>query len=239
MIVAIPSKGRAGQVRTAAILPSAALYVPENEAAAYRKFHPLVIAVPMSVRGITATRNYILNTADPDDPDVVMVDDDVKVQGWIQLKHQNGKHQALTEAAWLAEWKKLFAVTRGVGFRIWGVGTDGALRSVYPWRPFIWHTYVTASCMGICNESGVRFDESFPVKEDYELCLRCIKEDGGVVGARYLYWANEHWTGEGGCKSYRTQEMEEAATERLMVMYPRLIRRVERGGSKYSIELDF
>jgi len=93
--------------------------------------------------------------------------------------------------------------------------------------------------MGILNDGRTRFDESFPVKEDYELCLRCIKEDGGILGARYLYWHNEHWTGEGGCKDYRTQAMEEKAINKLMSMYPGFIRRVTRGGAEYSINLDF
>lgn len=238
MLVAVPSKGRAGKVKTMEVLPAATLYVPENEVAEYQRFgYPVIVGVPMDRKGITATRNWILDATE--DPYVVFVDDDVKVQGWIHLRHQNGKHRPLTQAEWFVEWKKLFEIAEEIGFRIWGVGTDGALRSVYPWRPFIFHTYVTASCMGIRNDTGIRFDESFPVKEDYELCLRCLKEDGGVLGARYLYWANSHWTDEGGCRSYRTQAMEDQAIQRLMQMYPGLIRRVTRGGSEYSIELDF
>ena len=148
------------------------------------------------------------------------------------------RRKILTERQWLFEWDRLFDVAEGVGFSVWGVSTLSAPRAWYPWRPFIWHTYVTASCMGMFN-NGLRFDETFQVKEDYELCLRCIRDEGGVVGARYLYWENDHWTRAGGCREYRTGEMEQECIKRLVKMYPGMIRRVTRGGSEWSIDLQF
>jgi hypothetical protein len=94
--------------------------------------------------------------------------------------------------------------------------------------------------MGIVNDGKTRFDERFQVKEDYELNLRCIKEDGGVVAARYLYWENSHWKNDGGgCSTYRTQIIELRAIRLLAKMYPGMIRKITRGGSSYSIELEF
>jgi len=238
MLVAIPSKGRAGKVKSTKVLPSATLFVPEDEVTGYRACgDEMIVGVPLKIKGITQTRNWILKQTI--DPWVVFVDDDVMRQGWIRLKHRTAKHTSLTEPVWIEEWKKLFWLTEQLGLRIWGLNTDGAVRSVYPWRPFIFHTYVTASCMGLLTRSGLRFDESFPVKEDYELNLRCLKEDGGVLGCRYLYWRNSHWGDKGGCKDYRTQAMEEDCIQRLIERYPGYIRQVTRGGSGYAIELDF
>jgi len=238
MHIAIPSKGRAGSTKSNKLLTTATLYVPAAEANAYRATSTNeVVGVPDSIHGITATRNWILDNVT--DRRVVFVDDDVKAAGWCELFPFSVKHRRLKESQWLAEWGKLFDLLDGLHLRIWGVATQSAARSVYPWAPFRFHSYVTASCMGIDNASGVRFDESFPVKEDYELCLRCIKEDGAILSAQYIYWENEHWGTGGGCKSYRTQEMEETAIRRLIKMYPGLIRRVTRGGSEYSIQLDF
>lgn len=238
MIIAIPSRGRPGRVKSHEIIQQAHLYVPENEVEAYERAGGRnVVAVPNEIRGITRTRNWILDHAD--DPWVVFLDDDVRLQGWCELRAHDSRKRLVRPDQWVAEFVRLFEITEQIGYRIWGVSTDGATRSVYPYRPFIWHTYVTASCMGIRNDTGVRFDESFPVKEDYELCLRCIKEDGGIVGARYLYWVNDHWKGEGGCKEYRTAAMEEEAIARLMRMYPGFIRRVERRGTAFTIQLDF
>jgi len=237
MLIAIPSKGRAGKTKSDRYMQEAVMFVPRLEAEAYRLFTPCEVReVPDTVRGITATRNWILDNTD--DKWVVFIDDDLKTAGWIELYHENGAHRYLTASEMMGEWVKLFELTEQLDLKVWGLATDGALRSVYPWKPFLFHTYVTASCMGIIND-GLRFDESFPVKEDYELCLRCIRDHGGVLGARYLYWVNEHWKGKGGCSDYRTQAMEEDVIQRLMSMYSGFIRRVTRGGSKYSIELDF
>lgn len=238
MLIAIPSKGRAGSVRSLSVLPSATVFVPAAEAEDYRSVGVKnVVAVPNEIRGITRTRNWILDHAK--DRWVVMVDDDVKTQGWIKLYPFNGRHQPMEERDWLRECVRLFEVAEGMRYRIWGVATDGALRSVYPWKPILFRSYVTASFMGIVNDGRTRFDERFPVKEDYELCLRCIKEDGGVLAARYLYWANSHWSDPGGCAAYRTQITELKAIKMLAEMYPGMIRRITRGGSSYSIELEF
>lgn len=238
MLIAVPSKGRAGDVKTLNVIPSATLFVPETEEYDYERAHPeaTIATIPDQIRGITATRNWILDWSGEDR--VVFIDDDVKACGYHDLRRESGRTRPLSEAGWVAEFERLFDVAEGFGYRIWGVATDGARRSVYPWKPFVQRTYVTASCMGMFNR-GLRFDEEFPVKEDYEICLRCLKEDGGVLGARYLFWSNHHWTGAGGCSEYRTQTMERDAIRRLRLKYPGMIRRVERGGSGYSIELEF
>lgn len=237
MLVAIPSKGRAGKVRSQAFISSAQVFVPETEAADYTRMGAQnVVPVPDQVRGITATRNWILDHT----PErwVVFVDDDLKRAGWVQLLHDRYKFRKMSEAQMLAEWERLFEITEDLDYRIWGVANIGDGKTTHPYKPFIFHTYVTASCMGMVND-GLRFDESFPVKEDYELCLRCIKEDGGVLGARYFIWENSHWFDDGGCRDYRTQAMEQEIIDRLIKMYPGLIRQVRRKGSEFHIQIDF
>jgi len=237
MLVAIPSKGRSTSASTMKVLPHATVYVPEIESDDYRKvWTNQIVGVPNDVRGITKTRNWILRSTK--NRYVVFVDDDVQKHGFLDLGVYKTTPRSLTEEQYWVEWTKLFHLTEDMGYRVWGPDTSGDLMSVHPTRPFTWHTYLTASCMGMLN-TGTYFDESFPVKEDYELGLRCLSEDGGIVGARYLYWRNAHWTTPGGCKDYRTQEMEEDAIQRLIHLYPGLIRRVNKGGSGYSIVLDF
>jgi hypothetical protein len=244
MLIAIPSKGRCDKVKSQQLIPSAHVFVPVAEKDAYEKCGVKnVVGVPDNIKGITATRNFILRFAhiitERRDSEIVFIDDDVKSAGWCELFETSTIHRKLKEKEWLAEFGKLFDVMRGVKLRAWGLATVSATRAVYPWKPFIFHSYITASCMGMVADGKTFFDESFPVKEDYELCLRLLKEDGAILGARYLYWENAHWTGDGGCKSYRTQKMEEDAIKKLQSMYPGMIRRVTRGGSQYSIELEF
>jgi hypothetical protein len=239
MLIAIPSKGRPTAVKSQSVLPSARVFVPESELEDYRRAGVKnVVPVPETIRGITRTRNWILDHAD--DRRVVFVDDDVKTQGWVKLNAHSTDHRKLAEADWIRESVKLFELTESLRFRIWGVATQSASRSVYPWKPILFRSYVTGSFMGIVNDGKTRFDERFPVKEDYELNLRCILEDGGVVAARHVFWENAHWKNDGGgCSTYRTQIIELRAIRLLAKMYPGLIRKITRGGSRYSIELNF
>jgi glycosyltransferase involved in cell wall biosynthesis len=154
MHVAVPSKGRAGMVRTQTVLPDCSVFVPALEAEAYRKAGARnVVAVPNEVQGITQTRNWILrNTRDRW---VVMIDDDVRTHGYVKLLERAAMKVTLDAAQWLAEFRKIFEVTEGVGYRIWGVATDGATRAVYPFYPFRWRS-PRSSMARCCSASGAR-----------------------------------------------------------------------------------
>ena len=238
MLIAIPSKGRAGKTKTDRFLGQSTLYVPESEAEDYRRHSKVeVVAVPNSVKGITATRNWILENTDQ--RYVVMVDDDLHRQGYTKLYPEKVKERPMTEQAWCFEFARLFAITEDLGWKIWGVKTEGSPRSVYPYKPLNFRSYITASCMGLVNDGEFLFDEQFKVKEDYEIGLRHVEKYGGVLCARYLFWQNTHWHDEGGCKEYRTQKVEAEAIRLLVEKYPNRIKQITRGGSGYSIELHF
>jgi hypothetical protein len=237
MIIAIPSKGRAGQTKSDKVLPSAVIFVPESEMGQYKRTNQNVVGVPDNVKGITKTRNWILQNCGS--PRVVFIDDDVKMQGWVKLYSDKARHKKLDEKTWLKTFERMFDSAEQMDYKIWGVATQSATRSVYPYKPFLFRSYVTASCMGIINDGTYYFDEEFQVKEDYEICLRHVKERGGILCARFAYWENSHWADEGGCKSYRTQKMEAECIRKLVEKYPSYIREIIRGGSEYSISLNF
>jgi hypothetical protein len=81
LLIAIPSKGRAGLITSQKIFKSAVLFVPESEVSQYSIYSNEIIPVPGSVKGITATRNFILKSTDKD---VFFVDDDVKSIGYYE-----------------------------------------------------------------------------------------------------------------------------------------------------------
>lgn len=237
MLIAIPSKGRAGQTKSDKLIGSATLFVPKSEAEDYERYSSCsIIPVPNEVKGITKTRNWILRNTK--DRRVVMIDDDVINQGWTKLYRENAKQKKLNEENWLFEFERLFDLVEDLNWKIWGVKTESALRSLYPYKPILFRSYITASCMGIINDGSYLFDESFSVKEDYEICLRHLEEFGGIVAARYLHWVNSHWADDGGCKAYRTQAMEAKAIRGLVKKYPGRIKKITRGGCGYSIELN-
>ena len=236
MLVAVPSKGRAFQTSTQKILPDAVFYVPESEAHQYSNIKNIV-PVPSNIQGITKTRNWILKNTD--EPRVVFLDDDVKRAGYIKLNETSSTHIKMHEQDfWLQEFEKCFDLTEQLGFKIFGLKTESQLKSTFPFMPVLLRCYVTASCMGIINDGEFYFDEAFPVKEDYELCLRHLREKRGILGIRYLYWENEHWDKSGGCNSYRTIEMERDAIKKLVERYPENIKKVKRKANEFCIELN-
>lgn len=237
MLIAVPSKGRAGLTTTNKILKNAVFFVPESESHQYLGLVKNVIRVPKEVKGITATRNWILKNTDENW--VVFLDDDVKQAGYVKLHNRNVEHIKIhNEKDWENEFLLLFDVTEQLGYKIWGIKTESAPRSVYPYKPINFKSYVTASCMGIVNDGTYYFDERYKVKEDYEICLRHIKDRGGILAARYLYWENDHWGKDGGCKDYRTVNIEKECIKMLIKEYPGMIRSAKRKANQFTIELN-
>ena len=187
MQIAVPSKGRPDSTTTQNILPSAVFYVPESELHQYKTFLPdtKVVSIPIEVNGITKTRNWILKNCG--DYRVVFIDDDVKFHGYNLMKNKQVKRISIdSEQFWLNECEKLFDITDQLGYKIFGIKTESSPISQYEYYPIRFKSYVTASFMGMINDGSYYFDENYPVKEDYEICLRHIKDRGGILSAQYL-----------------------------------------------------
>jgi len=222
------------------MLTGAKMFVPQMEYELYNKIYPNdIVAVPNEIKGITATRNWILNNVD--DHRVVFVDDDLKKCGyWINKETGGRRFEAITnEETILSEFEKLFDVIEGLDWKIWGLKTESSKISQHDEKPFVFMTYITASCMGIVNDKTIQFDEGYRVKEDYEIGLRHIEQFGGVLGARHFSWENEHWDKNGGCGDYRTDEIERDAINKLIKQYPKYVKSVVRKNSAYCIKLHF
>ena len=240
MLIAIPSKGRPQILNSSEIfkeIDNCIMFVPENEKRDYCNYQPVkVIGVPNKFSGITKTRNWILDYANGDD--VVFIDDDVKFAGiTLNIGYHKKTIRKNDGNFWINEFNKIFSVCYGINAKIWGLKTESSSKSNYTYFPFRTASYITASCMGILGDTGLRFDENFPVKEDYEICLRCLKEDGLILSAQYIVWENDHWYKDGGCKTYRTGQMELDCIKRLQEMYPGMVRVKQESKQEYCIKI--
>ena len=74
--VYIPSKGRAGKVTSHKLFLDSTIICPDSEVELYKEHHEKVIGVPDEVKGITPTRNWILNNMT--DEWMIQVDDDAR-----------------------------------------------------------------------------------------------------------------------------------------------------------------
>jgi hypothetical protein len=92
--------------------------------------------------------------------------------------------------------------------------------------------------MGIINDGSYFFDESFEVKEDYELTLRHLKEKGLTVRSNILFMQHEHTQTKGGCRDSNRIEKEKKAIKKLISMYPGMIKEAKHRGTQFSIQLN-
>lgn len=238
MLIAVPSKGRAGLTTTNKIIPNlSTFFIPESEYHQYKGIVKNIVCVPKEIKGITDTRNWILQNTD--EKWVVFLDDDAKNVGYNKLEERKTRNiQIKNEDFWAEEFLGFFDLTMQLGYKIWGVRTESSARGTHPYKPFLTRSYVTASCMGIVNDGEYMFNPDFKVKEDYEICLRHIKDKGGILAVRYLHWQNEHWTTDGGCKDYRTIDMERDAIKKLIKLYPNMISLAKRKANEFTIKLN-
>ena len=90
MLIAVPSKSRAGQTTTNKILPNlSTFFIPESEYHQYKGLVKNIVCVPKEIQGITPTRNWILQNTD--ERYVVFLDDDAKNVGYTKLNERKSE----------------------------------------------------------------------------------------------------------------------------------------------------
>jgi hypothetical protein len=235
--IAIPSKGRAGLITSQNIFKSGVLYVPESELMQYSIYKNKIVQIPNEVKGITQTRNWILKHNE--NKNVFFLDDDLQYGGYIERKETKYKViRVEDESVYIGEIEKLFEVSYQVGSKIFGFFTVGNNLTNYSYSPFLFNGVCLGSCMGVINDGSYFFDESFEVKEDYELTLRHLKEKGLTVRSNILFMQHEHTQTKGGCRDSNRIEKEKKAIKKLISMYPGMIKEAKHRGTQFSIQLN-
>jgi len=234
--IAIPSKGRAGIITTTDIFKSGVLFVPESEVRQYSIYKNEIVGIPDKIKGITATRNYILKN---NDCNIFFLDDDFEYGGYVERTDEKYKVKRIKEESnYIKEIQKLFEVAEQSNSKIFGVFTVGNNLTNYAYNPFLFNGVCLGSCMGIINDGTYYFDESFEVKEDYELTLRHFTERGITVRSNILFMQHEHTQLRGGCRDSNRIQKEKLAVKRLITMYPNMIKEAKHRGTQFAIQLN-
>tara|TARA_E500000305_G_C3956248_1_gene204729 strand:- start:119 stop:838 length:720 start_codon:yes stop_codon:yes gene_type:complete len=234
--ICIPSKSRAGLITSHKVFKSATIFVPESEVAQYKIYSNEIIGVPNEVRGITATRNWILKNTKQN---VFFIDDDFQYGGYVErLTEIYTIKKIYDESVYIKEIKKLFELSYQLDSKINGFFTSGNNLTLYPYNPFLFIGVCLGSCMGVVNDGSYYFDETYEVKEDYELSLRHIVDKGLVVRSNILFMQHEHTQLKGGCRDSRRIEKEKLAVKRLIKEYPNMIKEAKHRGTSFSIQLN-
>ena len=194
--IAIPSKGRAGLITSHEVFKTGVIYVPENEVKQYSIYKNKIVGIPIQVKGITATRNWILKN---NDCNIFFLDDDFEYGGYVERTDEKYKIKRVKEESiYIKEIEKLFEISEQSNSKIFGLFTVGNNLTNYAYNPFLFNGVCLGSCMGIINDGSYYFDETFEVKEDYELTLRHFTERGITVRSNIIFMQHEHTQLRGG-----------------------------------------
>lgn len=236
-IIAIPSKGRAGHISSHSIFKSAVLYVPESEQMQYSIYGNKLELVPNSIKGITATRNYILKHNQG--KNVFFIDDDLQYFGFVERTDLKYKVKRLKdESIVIKVIEQLFEMTYQMNAKINGFFTVGNNLTNYSYNPFLFNGVCLGSCMGIINDGTYYFNEEYEVKEDYELTLRNLKDGRPTVRTNIIFMQHEHTQSIGGCRDSKRIEKEKNALKKLISEYPGMIKEAKHRGTNFSIQLN-
>lgn len=234
--ICIPSKGRPYKSLVGKIFTNAIWYVPESEVYQYREFYKNVIGVPNQIRGITATRNFILKD---NKSNVFFIDDDLEYGGFfIRDKTKYKIQRVIDESIYLNEISKLFELANQTNAKLIGFFTAGNNLGNYPMNPFLLNGVCLGSCMGIINDGTYYFNEDYEVKEDYELTLRNLKDERLLIRSNILFMQHEHTQKSGGCRDSNRLEKEKKAILKLVKEYPGAIKQAKHRGTSFAIQLN-
>lgn len=198
------------------------LVVPQEELWDYRDAHDSILAVPSEVRGIAATRQFIMEQAE--DEHVLMMDDDLTfaVRRYDDPTRFRppipGELSGMLIAvdALLKRHAHVGIATREGGNR----HTDEVLTCTRAPR-------VIGYQRSVFFKEDVDFRNS-TVMDDFEATLHLLTR-GYANAILNAFVQNQKGSGTaGGASTYRTMEMHAAAAERLQSRYPAFVKTVQK-----------
>lgn len=216
--IAIQSYKRAAAVNTLKLFSPAhvvVVWAHEFEIEEYRAKNPgrMVAALPDSMRGnLPKVKNFILEETWKNDFDACLfLDDDIRSIAYWQ---QNRRVPLVGEAL------DLFIIKHSQlclewGFKLWGVNVNNDKQCYREYSPFSTLSYVSSSFACFLRGNELRYDERFPLKEDYDMTIQQCEKYRGLLRVNRAYYFKKSMENVGGCGMYRNVEREKAQLELL------------------------
>lgn len=179
-------------------------------------------AVACKAKGIAATRQWILDNTD--DPIVLMLDDDL--YSWSWRTEEEGKVRFLRatdkqRAKGFSEFEKLMRkyAFGSIGHKLFSQDKQVIELNGRMLRALAYNADILA-------KEKIKF--RIPVMEDFDTQLQLMKR--GYDGVSYYGIVQEQQGSNvsGGCSTYRTQDVQRAAAERLAALHPDCVTVVQK-----------
>lgn len=231
-VVAIPSRGRAGEMITLRLFDGAArptIFCPANEVQAYRAAHCELEIIGVQADGITATRNAILSAVKRAGvARVVMCDDDLIYA--VRFNAGEPRRTELSPAHLVEAIDNAFLMADELRTNVFGFSLHDDPKFYREFCPFSLSSVCVANLMGIILD-GQRFDERIRLKEDYDFSLMSLYRKRRILRLNWYSVKAKHHENKGGCVAYRTMALEEATIVALQKKWGRAIVKRNAGGA--------
>jgi hypothetical protein len=227
-----PSYKRPEKSITQINYPFIKLIVRESDAEEYIQNGNEIVIVPDSAQGnLCKIRNYILDNYFEDCDCIVLMDDDCKgVYRWDGQKKIKFDGDQLIEFA-----EQMAILCEDYGFKFWGlncVQDKGAYREHTPFGTL---QYIGGPFQAHLK-SSIRYDETLPLKEDYDITLQHIKEYGGCLRINFANYDVKQAEQSGGCATYRNIQKE---TEQFLLLQKKWGSKIIQKDSTSRRKFDF
>jgi hypothetical protein len=226
-----PTYRRPGQIFTHKYFPDVLYAIEESEIDSYRKEglpDKNIWPVPSKAQGnLCRVRNWILDHAPR--KNLVIVDDDLNRLGiWWGNKHFDLSGDRALEM--IESW---FILADDLKIKFWGLNCLQDKGSYREYTPFSLGAYIGGPFQAFLN-MDLRYDESLPLKEDYDLTLQVLNKYRRVLRINFAHYFSKQHTNKGGCAVYRTIEREREQLNRLRKKWGSDIVKIDSGNCRVT-----
>jgi hypothetical protein len=219
--IVCPSKGRAERLHTKKYFEHLIVVVTKGEGDEYKNHNPEVevVETPEHIRGITPTRQFILENWDNPfmiDDDVVSIRKNFAEPGDDDLvRDRQTVHEIIEETAYMC---------KEIGAYVYGFSK---MRNPLEFRshiPIVHTGFMNGSFKGFIKGHGLSYDVTLKEAEDhYMSCLSIYKHRYNLINNFYSFVTEVNFEAAGGCNDYRTIEMMKQNTLRLREMFGEVV----------------
>jgi hypothetical protein len=193
------------------------LVCPPGEAKDFLKTGEPYHVMTCRAKGIAATRQFILDNSD--DQFVLMLDDDLSSWSWREETPTGVSYRKATEQQRMHGMKEVEKLLKrhghgSIGHRLFANARDGLDFNTRQLRALAYDR-------DLLKREGVKF--RLPVMEDFDVQLQLLKRGHECFQYNWLVQEQRGSNEAGGCSTYRTDEVQAAAANRLAELHPECV----------------